>query len=716
MSGPILFDDLSESATQGYKRKPFFAVDHSVEDELLRWFKEEIEYLKNEYQEWHEEIKNNYKRFKEIQYKTQIFSSRDLPDKKTRYTPNIVAPLIRDLTDERIARMMEFKPNVVVLPQHDEQQDKVDAKIAKKFVRHIDKQERIDYKLQKFLRTTYVAGEGYLVITWNPDKGYLHPDAQKVGKMIFVGDVDVRHASPLRLMLEKRLDDGEPEYCFYIEYEYGEVLKKKYPSKSLDLDKRSATYYDAEKMEELTVPGKVTKVTFWHKKTPYLPEGFECVFVEDAILKKGPLPYQHGKLPVVVLTDNENLEETHGRSFINSVKGMVTYFNNLLNMGVKQMTLMSWPKWFVDAGSVDHQQLNNDTGIVTLKPGSRAPVLMQGSPVSPQLMVWKNKALEWIYSWGKSNSVIRGDPPTGVTAFVALQYVSESENRRMNINVVKFNEAVRLMYEMVLTTCGQFYRKEDKRTLLVIGKDGSWSAENYDPSSLAKPYSILLQNASALPDSKAAKTQYIIDLAKNFPDLLPKEQLLEILDLAQSDKFIDEASSAARAAEAENEMMMEGEFPGEPMAHEFLITHWRIHVMAMQDIGFKQKASPKVKQLFEDHILATEYLMFEQAKKSEAFMAELMKLQLFPIYFEGSLKELMGPPPAPEGAPEDGMLPPPMPVPGEEMPPPMDMSKGMIVPDQTGPGMPTEPPVDLVNSEMMDIANQGQSVIPPSDV
>lgn len=706
MSQAIFFDDLGEAAAQGYKRKPFFAIDHSSDDELLRWFKEEISYLKDEYKEWHEEIKNNYKRFKEIQYKTQIFSSRDLPDKKTRYTPNIVAPLVRDITDERIARMMEFKPNVVILPQHDEQQDKVDAKIAKKFVKHIEKQERIDYKLQKFLRTAYVAGEGYLILTWNPDKGYPMPDSEKVGKTVFVGDIDVRHASPLRLLMEKRLDDGEPEYCFYFEYEYGDVLKKKYPSKALDLDKRSATYYDAEKMEDVTVPGKVTKVTFWHKKTPFLPDGFECVFVEDTILKKSPLPYQHGKIPVVVLTDNENIEESHGRSFINSIKGMVTYFNNLLNMGVKQMTLMSWPKWFVDAGSVDPQQLNNDTGIVTIKPGSRAPVLSQGSPVSPQLMAWKDRALEWIYAWGKSNSVIRGDPPTGVTAFVALQYVSESENRRMNTSVVKFNEAVRLMYEMVLTTCGQYYKKEDKRTLLVIGKDGSWSAENYDPSSLAKPYSIVIQNASALPDSKAARTQYIIDLAKNFPDLFPKEQLIEMLDLAQSDKFIDEASSAARAAEAENEMMMEGEDPGEPQPHEYLIVHWKIHLSAMQDIGFKQKATPETKKLFEEHLLATEYLMFEKAKKSETFLSELMKLPLYPIYFEADLKEIMAPPPPPPPS-----QPIPMPGEGEVLPPPMPMSEMTqgLIPNQGDPLIPIEPSVDI-DAEKQDIANQGVPV------
>lgn len=433
MSSPFLFEDLDGIADGAMERKPFFAVNHENEEELLRWLREEIDYLKNEYQEWHEEVKNNYKRFKEIQYRSQMHSNsnRDLPDRRTRYSPQVVAPLVRDLTDERIARMMEFKPNVVILPQHDEQQDKADARIAKKFVKHIDKAERIDFKLQKFLRTCYVAGESYLTVEWNPDKGYLHPAARDAGKTLFVGDVEIKHYSPLRLMLERKDSDEERDYGFKFDICYADELKKKYPSKASDIDKKAASYYDAEKMMDITERGKVIKVTFWHRKTPFLPDGFECCFVEGVILKKGALPYQHGKLPIVVLTDNDNLEEAHGRSFINSVKGMVTYFNNLLNMSIKQMTLLSYPKWMVDAGSVDMQQLNNDTGIVQVKPGAARPTMAQGSPVSPQLMGFMDKAIDWIYSWGKSNSVVRGEPPAGVTAFVALQYVSESENRRM---------------------------------------------------------------------------------------------------------------------------------------------------------------------------------------------------------------------------------------------------------------------------------------------
>ena len=626
-----LFEDLDKASPTNDK-KPFFAVDHTNDEELLRWLKTEFDYLLKEYQPWHDEIKNNYKRYKEIQYREQMYQTRDLPEQKRRYTPQYVAPVIRDITDERIARMMEVKPSVAVIPYDDEAQDKVDAKIAKRFLKHLEKEERLDNKFMTLLRTSYVAGEGYLVPLWNPDKGQPHPDGKRSKKWIPIGEVDNTIFSPLRLLMEKTTADRDSDYFFKIDYEYEEVLKRQYPSSANDItaDGR-AMYYNTVKMEDETLPGHCVKITFFHKNTVFLPQGFECTFLLNKVLAKGPSKYEHGKLPLIILPDNQNMEEKHGRSFINSVKGMVSFFNNLLNMSVKMLTLQAWAKWFVEANSVDDGQLNNDTSIVKIKAGSKAPVLGQGNPVSPSINEWLKQSLEWVYSWGKSNSVIQGQPPAGVTAFVALQFVSESENRRQNSNVMKFNEAVRLTYEMNLAICGQFYKKEDQRTMLLIGKDNSWTRAQYDPSTLGKRYSLEIQNRSALPDSKAARTQYILDMGERYPDLFTREQILEMSDLAQDAKFNDDGAAAARCAETENEMMNDGKSVPPPIPTENLITHWRIHVNAMQDYAFKTKASPEVRKLHEEHLLGTEQLMMDQALKSDAFKQALMMIPQFPM-------------------------------------------------------------------------------------
>lgn len=641
------FDDLQESSN-ATQRKPFFAIDFENDANLLTWLRAEMSFIRQDGMDTQkiEKIRNNILRYKGVQYWDQVHQQRDLPDKKVRYMPQMVVPLIRDMIDEKTARIIEYKPSISVMPVHDEQRDKVDAKIAKRFLSHIDYVEDLDLKFADWVKKSKICGEAYLCPLWNPDKGDIHPeykdkmtldDGAMLNRTVYVGDIDVKVLIPYFDVLTQKVDDEKKvDYRFMIEWVYTEELKADYPSKASQINSdQKQDYYDLVQMEEINQVGMTMKVTFFHRKTKYMPQGYECVFTKDCVLKKGPLSYKHGMIPMITLKDGINPKERDGDSSINHVKAMASQYNNLTNMIIKQQMLAAHPKWFIEAGSLDEQQLGNDIGIVKIKNGAQKPVLAQGNPVSPQVFDFRQTLKNEFYEMSKSNSVVRGEPPPGVTAFVALQFVSEQENRRQNQDVGQYNAGVRQTYDMILKTCAQFYKKEDQRTMMILGSDNRWSSKSYDPSSIAKPYNIMLQNQSALPESKALRTQFILDMAERFPDLFPREQIIEMMNLGQTEKFMDEGAAAARAAESENEKMLDGDGLIEPAPHEFHMIHWKVHTMAMQDPGFKEQASPEVQQAMIDHITATEMLMFEQAQRSPQFAQMLSTLPQFPIYFEG---------------------------------------------------------------------------------
>jgi len=625
-------------------KKPFFELDLASEGELKTWFKEEMVYLRQRAQFRFQKIKNNYARYKGIQYRDQLYTPRDLPQKRIRYMPQMVVPLIADVVDEKTARLLEYKPSVVVIPINDEQQDKADAKVAKRFLSHVDNIENTDEKFFRFVRSSKIGGESFLFCLWDPDKGkMIHegspitlPDGRMIKNPVYEGEINLVNATALSVLYEKQDSWEKTNYIFWSVWEYTDALKREYPDKASEIkSSEKSTYYDYEKMEDTNTRGQTMVTYFFHKKTKYLPDGFEAKFCGDVILKKGPLSYKHGQMPCIRLIDVENEEEQHGESFIEKVRAMSSQYNNIQNQIIKQQTLCSHPKWAYEAGSLDEQNLNNDVGLIKFKPGSKAPVLIQANPVSPQLFEFKNDLKQEFYSMSKSNSLTRGEPPPGVTAFVALQFVSESENRRLSQDVSRVNNAIRFVYNMVLDTCAQFYKPTDHRTMMIMGKDNRWVTEDYNPESLAGPFSVQLQNSSSLPESKALRTQYILDLGKQFPDLFPREQLLEMMGLAQSDKFLDEGAATARCAEAENEMILDGKVAPAPEEHEYHIIHWKIHLQAIQDLGFKTKSSPEIQTTMREHILATEMLMYEQAMKSSGFAA-LVQQQCpqFPVYFQ----------------------------------------------------------------------------------
>lgn len=651
----ITFDDL-ENISPNNNNKPFFAIDLNNEDVVLTWLKEELVRLRGLNVTRLEKAKNNYLRYKGYQYFNAVYYPRDVLETQKKFTPQLVLPMISDFIDEKVARIMELKPTVSVIPLNDETKDKVDAKVAKKFLNHVEREQSLDKKFRKILRNSEVAGESFIWTRWNPDLGAkianagvkTLPDGTPIPSALFQGDVEAVNKTCNWLFYEEAESWEKVNYCFIIEIDYVDALKLDFPDKTQSImEDTEAKVFDYDNMEQVDLKGKCRKITFYHKKTKYLPDGYEAVFTLNALLKKGPLSYEHGELPIDRLVAVENDEELHGQSSIDKVRGIASNTNNLLNSMIKMFMLAGYAKWFVEGGSVDKQQLNNDVNIVEMKQGSKAPVLAQANPVGQAHFSFVETFMNWFYKFAKSNSVVRGEPPAGVTAGVALQYVSESENRRLTSDVSKFNELVRSVNWKILKTCGQFYRADDERSMMLLGKENRYETTQLDINALKKDYSVEIQNTTGLSDSKALRIQQVIDLGDKYPDLLPREQIVEMTGLAQGDKAYDVASVAARAAEDENEQMADTGQLIEPTEYEDMITHWKIHVQDIQSLGFKQKAPPEVKAAKIKHLETTEMLMTDHAIKNPIYAEILKTLPGFPIYATA--------PPAP--LPPPGMMP-----------------------------------------------------------
>lgn len=640
MAGPVLFSDLDVPNTYTSK-KPFFALDLESDTELFTWLRDELAFLQQDNRERLEKIKNNYLRYKGIQYMQQVYVPRDIPETRKRYMPQITIPLIRSVVDEIVSRLLEFKPSIAVMPVNDEERDKSDAKIAKRFLSHVDYINQLDRKILTLTRDSKICGEAYLETSWDPDAGEqigLRPpvtnqDGKTYQMPVYQGDVCHRNRSVFNTFYQKTRKFEDVDYVFFIDPEYTEGLKREYPDKSDLIKSDNVHYYDTEKLADEQLNGMTYKIRFFHRPTKYLPEGFEVCFTDLGILKKGQFPYKHKKLPFVRLVDQQNPEELHGESQMEFTKAMASQYNNLTNMIVKQQMLCSHPKWFVDAGSVDEQALGNDITIVKIKNGANKPVLAQANPVSPQIFDFRDKLKEEFYQLSKSNSVVQGDPPAGITAFVALQYVSEAESRRMSTDVQTLNAAIRDIYDITLQEAAQFYKPGEPRTMMILGPDAKWMTKKYDPQSLQGPYSIMVQNQTALPESRAVRTQFVLDMSKQYPDLFPKEQIIEMLGLGQGDKFMDLGSASARAAEEENEIILDEGKQIEPAEWEDHITHWKIHVMKIQDIGFKTVTDKARQDAMKLHIMATEMLMVDQATKSPQYAQQLLMLPMFPMFY-----------------------------------------------------------------------------------
>jgi len=665
------FEELEEGSAPAHSRKAFYELDYNndneiEQDKLLNWLKAELDFIQGEDEFRLREIKRNLALYRGIQYSTQE-DRKDIRDRsvdKSRIFQKITVNHLFDLVENRVSALVKFKPGIAILPTNDEFNDKIAAKMSKLLLDHIWYNQQFEStKTRKAAKMAAVMGEAYLWINWNPDLGEKHPsfdkakkesedgeislldedgvtvknesgEVIKLNKPVRVGDVDYKIVTAMDVFLQRQRNLEDVEYCYRSEIMHVAKARIKWPKSAKKIKSNDQSQmWNFETLEKESAKNRVEVFEFYHKRTDVVDAGRRIFFTRDVILSNEEAPYNHRELPFERLTDIEFPEELHARSFFDVVKQLTGAYNNLTNMILRNQIMVSHPKWMVPAGSLKLDQLGNDITIVQYK-GPQKPELAQANPTGRETFEFRQMLKEEFQQIAGVFGVSRGEPPPGIKAGVALQFLNEQENERRNEQVIKYNEWIRRVAAKTLAVASDYYESSDKRMIRVLGRENEWMTQFFDAANLSKSFDVRIQNASALPQTKSAKTQTLLDLNERFPEDVPPKQVLDMLDLAQSDKFLDVATAAVRMAEAENEMLFSNKNMPEPKIYEDLIEHWKIHVRDVQTYRYVDSVPEEQKEKMEDHIRATEMFMVDKALRNEFFQKKLAVLDLFPIFFE----------------------------------------------------------------------------------
>lgn len=689
MTTSYSFDDLNTETNPAQPQKPLYAIgldDPRNEKEILKWLLAELSFLERENEQRIRIQRRNLALYKGIQYQESEAraENRDRAADRSTFLRKIVANHLFDLTKNRASRLIKFRPAVAILPTNDELRDKLSAKACKALLDHIWYENDFEGTIQLQLAThAMIMGESYLFIGWDESKGPVSPaylEAKKkhgdkiplmdetgqqrkdeFGNLIFVekevriGDVEYRVELSPEVLLDKKNRMEEVLHCYTSRMIDAEALRIQYPAKAAEIRLHNDQYYDYDRMELKPTRNQVKVYTFIAKRQPGMEKGRRIVFTRDCILENDVSPYSMQGLPFVRFTDLDFPGELHGHSFFEIIKGLTGTYNNLTNIILRNLLLVSHPKWMVPAGSASIDKLGNDVTIVQYK-GPTPPTLAVAQTTPPEVYNFRQQLREEFQQIAGVFGVSRGEPPPGIKAGVALQFLSEQESERYNELSLKWNETIRQTAELTLSVAHDYYDESDERMVMVLGKNNEYMSEFFDAADLNHDYDIRIQNSSALPKSVAARTQTLLDLSERFPDKFTGEQVIDMLDLAQSDKFVDAATVAVRTAEAETEKLLQIK-PAEaqslaPTEFENHVIHWRTHTRQVQEFSFKYKTPPDRQQNLIDHIRAHEMLMMDQAKVNPKFAEMVAQLEMFPMFFKIDQSE---PAPVQPMAPEAAM-------------------------------------------------------------
>ena len=627
-----LFDKIDENYEETQQDpRPFHSLNHSNEKEMLDWLVNNLNSLEKNSVSRVQNYKNNLAVYKGIQYKSQ-----DARSGISRYdeitplskSPRLVTNHLFDLTESKVAQINQIKPAVAVIPSTTEYQDKIAAKSVEALIQHLWYINNIEDLLLRIHRQKYIFGEAFLFILWDQAKGDMTPSG------LSNGDISYELDAPWRVHLQKKNSFSEVEFLYRSKVMNIEDLKKKYPRKTGRLSNEKSSIFDPDTFDNRRLnENEVLVHCFYHKKTEFMPEGFYCEFTGSTILVSGALPYNHGQLPVLRISDIDVPDTLHGMSFYEVVKPLQMVHNNLTSMAAKNIFLCAHPKWMMPRGAAKIDQLGNDTTIVQYQ-GGVPPTLVQSNPTPREVYEFRDRLKLEMEQISAVHGVSRGQPPAGITAAVALQFLNEQEMERISADVVKHNNFIKELARMTISVASEYYDPKDQRMLRIVGKDNKYMLKYFDNANLTKDYDIRIQNSTALPQSKAARLERILEVMRTKPQLLSDERWVDLLEFGQDDKMTSIITDALRAAESENESLLAGEPVLDPQEWEDLIVHWQVHVKEMQKRSFKEDVPAEIQASFIEHVKATEYLMAEKASENTLFEAQLAQLAQFPLFYK----------------------------------------------------------------------------------
>jgi len=644
-----ILDDLErQEIDPELKRDPFFTVAKKSKKEKHEWLKTVFEALVNQAETRTRVQRENMRLYRGVQTKLRNrHIDRDRNLRKLNKLQKFVVNHLYDLTETKVSQMSRIKPSVEVLPTNDEWQDRASAKVVNHIIKHLWYNNNIDYKIQQMHRYCRIFGEAYLFVLWDKDLGDLHPayvTARDAGvkkvehpelgvvdlsKPIKTGDVKYKVEVPWRVYLQRKTQLEDCEYVFHVTTEQTKILEKEYPNKKFD-SQDSMFVFDMESLEDIAIEHEQPVIHFYHKKTKHVPDGAYIKMTLSDILDDEELPFSHGNLPFVRITDLDVPEVLNGVSRYETVSNIQKMYDNLSTLIAKNIYLTAHAKWVMPRGAAKIEQLGNDNTVVQFQ-GPIAPQMIQTQPNPPEVYQFRQMLKEEMQTVYGSHGISRGEVPKGITAASALQFLNELESERATTDIAKHGFLIKDIAKMTIAVAGDNYDPKDGRMVRIVGENNKYLIRHFDAAHLHKSYDVRFDNSSGLPETKAAKYQRILDAMQRAPQMLSPERWEELLELGNTEKYHTLTSAAVHAADSENEDLMAGRPVPDPQEWEDHIAHWNSHSKLVQQRSFKEDTPPEIRKGFLRHLRLTEMAMFDKSKRNPEFAAKLATLTNFPL-------------------------------------------------------------------------------------
>lgn len=587
----------------------------------------------------------------------------------------------RNLIQHLLVLTCQQRPDMQCRAANTDYDSQVQCLLGNGLLEYYLREARLERFLRQAVEISLVLDFAWVLSTWDTQLGDPVAADQSQNPPVILRQGDIKYAAltPLDLIYDftRRSAEGL-DWGITREYVNKYDLAAQFPDQADEIIKRGRdlakeeTYrFDNFFLQEGLDSAEIAQYTFYHRKTPSMPDGRMLQFLDSKIvLFDAPIPYR--KLPFSRVAPGEMIGKAFGYTSANDLLALQDVIDAIFSAVTTNITTFGVSNiWAPPGHNLEVTQIAQGMNLFESKV---EPKVVNFASFPGQVMEVLNFAIQRQEVLSGMNSVARGIPPSGDMSGAAMALLQSM--------AMQFNSGLQQSYVQLVEDVGglTINHLQDfanaPRIAQIAGKHNQFEAEEFSSQDIKDIQRVFVDMGNPLSKTVSGRMTMAQEMLKNGLIKDPQQYIM-VMTTGRLEPVLEDEQALLLSIKQENEALQNGQ-----QVPVINIEHHELHIPSHYSIiaSPDAKKNPQIVQNVLAHI---------QEHLNEWYQADPRLLMLLKI-----------PPPPPPPMPP-GMMPPPG-APGPNGHP--MLSPGHSAPPHAGP--PPGPSGQPPKAQLTDSAQQ----------
>lgn len=562
--------------------------ENTFDDQILK----KVEEMKGDWLKIRQEKKNDQQWVTNLKfYSGDHYIRQNRRGYDSNYRVRLRENHINNIVQRIVSIVTQNLPIPRVFAAGDDWNDRQNAQLTEDYAKYYWRKHKLETFLGKWIKHSCIFGDGFIYGGWNPDAGNMvmidpeESDDGKLGYARWSGDVELELDQPFAIIPRPGYDndsfDKMPDFI-----RSKPASRDDLESKHGDLEAQSVRYGTSSTSGVREDKDMVMKNEYWHKPTPWWPEGCYICWVGKKLIKVSAYPYDsYQKLPIHKLAFDPIPGNFFASASMDHLIDLQEQLNKAASMIIEARNLIARPRWLVSKeAEVAAQQVTDRPGdIIRYKRDGGAPV-----PVVPkfnfgELAANKADLREALGQVSGLTAASRGEIPTAARTALALQLVLEQDRSQFLPFIKEMNQGIINIMYMVLQITADFIDEDDAR---LVKLEDSTKPRLFHGGMVPTELDIYLEDTNPLGWTATGRIEAVLEMVKGGL-ITDQNQAMEMIKIHSTDPAYKITEINQDAAERENEDLMEGKLL-EPLPEDLDEVHLDVHLRLISGYEFRK--------------------------------------------------------------------------------------------------------------------------------